>query len=179
MLNNNELGIYSLAATLASNLILIIQVIIPLLVPKLGEIKEKKAQLNKLRNIVVYATILLLFINIVFFYFGGFLINLVFGEKYDDSFPVFITLLIATSILSIESILAQYYATIGKIKFLIYYWIVTLAINIVLNYLWIPTYGIIGAAWSSLITYSIMLILVLIKVLKEYFYIRKKNENII
>lgn len=167
LLGNKELGIYSLAATLASNLILIIQVIIPLLVPKLGEIKEKKLQLLKLRNIVFYATIILILINLVFYFFGQFLINLVFGNKYTDSFSVFIILLLASSLISIESIIAQYYATIGKIKFLISYWIITLATNIVLNYLWIPKYGIKGAAWASFVSYGLILLLVLIKILRD------------
>ena len=90
---------------------------------------------------------------------------------------VFKILLLAVSILSLESILAQYYATIGKIKFLIYYWVIALCINVTLNYFWIPDYGIEGASWASLISYSLMLGLLLIKIIREIYFIKTRNEN--
>ena len=104
---------------------------------------------------------------------------MIFGEKYLNAVPIFKILLLASSVLSLEAILAQYYASIGKIKFLIYYWILTLLVNISLNYFWIPKYGIAGAAWSSLISYSLILILLLLKIYTESFLSKTKNENII
>ncbi len=179
ILGNKPLGIYSLAATLASNLILIIQVVIPLLVPRLSEIKEGIEKIKKLTNIMGYAFLLLLFINLFFLFFGEWIIVTVFGDKYLSSVPIFRILLMATSILSLESILAQYYASIGKIKFLIKYWIFTLIVNIILNYFWIPKYGIEGASWSSLISYLIILILLLLKIYRTFYRLKNKNENIV
>ena len=173
ILGNKSLGIYSLAATLASNLILIIQVVIPLLLPKLSEIKDTLEKVKKLMNILGYAFLLLLCINIFFMFFGKWIILMVFGDKYLNSVPIFKILLLASSVLSLEAILAQYYASIGKIKFLIYYWIVTLVLNIILNYYWIPNYGIDGAAWASLVSYFLILILVLIKILIDSQYFKK------
>lgn len=178
-LGNKPLGIYSLAATLASNLILIIQVLIPLLVPRLSEIKDDLKKIKKLMNIMGYAILLLVVINFFFLFFGEWIILMIFGEKYLNSVPIFKILLLASSVLSLEAILAQYYASIGKIKFLIYYWILTLLVNISLNYFWIPKYGIAGAAWSSLISYSLILILLLLKIYTESFLSKTKNENII
>ncbi len=178
-LGNKPLGIYSLAATLASNLILIIQVLIPLLVPRLSEIKDDLKKIKKLMNIMGYAILLLVVINFFFLFFGEWIILMIFGEKYLNAVPIFKILLLASSVLSLEAILAQYYASIGKIKFLIYYWILTLLVNISLNYFWIPKYGIAGAAWSSLISYSLILILLLLKIYTESFLSKTKNENII
>jgi len=178
-LGSKPLGIYSLAATLAANLILIIQVVIPLLIPKLATINNKIEKIKKLRNIVLYAFLLLAGINLVFMFFGEWLIVLVFGNKYLSSVPIFKILLLASSVLSLESILAQFYASIGKIKFLIYYWIVALLANLILNYFWIPLYEIEGAAWSSFISYLLMLILLLIKFVKEFYIIKNKNESIL
>lgn len=179
MLGNEPLGIYSLAATLASNLILIIQVLIPLLVPRLSEIKDNFQKIKKLLSILGYAFILLVFINLFFIFFGEWIIIKIFGAKYLKSAPIFIILLMATSVLSLESIIAQYYASIGKIKFLIKYWIFTLTINIILNYFWIPKYGIEGASWASLISYLIILILLLLKIYRAIYLLKNKNENII
>lgn len=175
ILGNQPLGIYSLAATLASNLILIIQVLIPLLVPRLSEIKDDLKKIKKLMNIMAYALLLLLAINIFFQIFGEWIILLVFGDKYLNSVPIFKILLLASSVLSLEAILAQYYASIGKIKFLIYYWILTLLVNICLNYFWIPKYGIAGAAWSSLVSYSLILILLLLKSIQGIFSLKNKQ----
>tara|TARA_B100000809_G_C15138468_1_gene531794 strand:+ start:5716 stop:6981 length:1266 start_codon:yes stop_codon:yes gene_type:complete len=177
MLGNKPLGIYSLAAILASNLILIIQVLIPLLVPRLSELKDDLAKIKKLMGIMGYAFLLLIFINLVFLFCGEWLIVLVFDEKYLSSVPIFRILLMATSILSLESILAQYYASIGKIKFLIKYWILTLISNVILNYFWIPEYGIEGASYASLISYSFILILLLSKILIEFYNWKTKHEN--
>ena len=176
-LGDKPLGIYSLAATLASNLILIVQVVIPLLVPKLASIKDSIEKIKKLKNIMFYALFLLIVINVFFVLFGEWVITFVFGDKYIDSVLVFKILLLAVSILSLESILAQYYATIGKIKFLIYYWVIALCINVTLNYFWIPDYGIEGASWASLISYSLMLGLLLIKIIREIYFIKTRNEN--
>ena len=159
-IGNKPLGIYSLAATLATHLILIINVVIPLLLPKLATIKNTIERIKKLRNIIFYAVILLVGINLGFYFFGKWFIVLVFGNKYIESVTIIQILLMATSVLSLETILAQYYAFIGKIKFLIYYWLITLLLNIILNYLWIPEYGIEGAAWASFISYSLILVLV-------------------
>ena len=179
MLGDKALGIYSLGATLAANLILIIQVVIPLLVPKLSTIKDSIEKIKKLRNIVLYASILLVFINVVFMVLGEWVIVTVFGDKYIGATAVFKILLLASSVLSIESILAQFYASIGKIKFLIYYWSVALVLNLGLNYVWIPEYGIEGAAWASFISYLLMLILLIVKFVKEYYLIKNKNESIV
>ena len=159
-MGNKPLGIYSLAATLATHLILIVQVVIPLMLPKLATIQSPVERIKKLGNILTYSFLLLIGINIGFYFIGEWFIVLVFGDKYQESVIIIQILLMATSVLALESILAQYYAFIGKIKFLIYYWIITLLVNVILNYLWIPEFGIIGAAWSSLISYTLILIMV-------------------
>lgn len=166
-MGNKPLGIYSLAATLATHLILIINVVIPLLLPKLATINNTNKRIKKLRNIIFYALILLVLINLGFYFLGKWFIVLVFGDKYLDSVIIIQILLMATSVLSLETILAQYYAFIGKIKFLIYYWVITLLLNIILNYLWIPKYGIEGAAWASFISYSLILVLVGLRLIFE------------
>lgn len=166
-MGNKPLGIYSLAATLATHLILIINVVIPLLLPKLATINNTSERIKKLRNIIFYALILLVLINLGFYFLGKWFIVLVFGDKYLESVIIIQILLMATSVLSLETILAQYYAFIGKIKFLIYYWVITLLLNIILNYLWIPKYGIEGAAWASFISYSLILVLVGLRLIFE------------
>ncbi len=166
-MGNKPLGIYSLAATLATHLILIINVVIPLLLPKLATINNTNERIKKLRNIIFYALILLVLINLGFYFLGKWFIVLVFGDKYLESVIIIQILLMATSVLSLETILAQYYAFIGKIKFLIYCWVVTLILNIILNYLWIPKYGIEGAAWASFISYSLILVLVGLRLIFE------------
>jgi O-antigen/teichoic acid export membrane protein len=166
-MGNKPLGIYSLAATLATHLILIINVVIPLLLPKLATINNTNERIKKLRNIIFYALILLVLINLGFYFLGKWFIVLVFGDKYLESVIIIQILLMATSVLSLETILAQYYAFIGKIKFLIYYWVITLLLNIILNYLWIPKYGIEGAAWASFISYSLILVLVGLRLIFE------------
>lgn len=166
-MGNKPLGIYSLGATLATHLILIINVIIPLLLPKLATINDTNKRIKKLKNIIFYALILLVLINLGFYFLGKWFIVLVFGDKYLESVIIIQILLMATSVLSLETILAQYYAFIGKIKFLIYYWVITLLLNIILNYLWIPKYGIEGAAWASFISYSLILVLVGLRLIFE------------
>lgn len=166
-MGNKPLGIYSLAATLATHLILIINVVIPLLLPKLATINNTDERIKKLRNIIFYAIILLVLINLGFYFLGKWFIVIVFGDKYLESVIIIQILLMATSVLSLETILAQYYAFIGKIKFLIYYWVITLLLNIILNYLWIPKYGIEGAAWASFISYSLILVLVGLRLIFE------------
>lgn len=166
-MGNKPLGIYSLAATLATHLILIINVVIPLLLPKLATINNTNKRIKKLKNIIFYALILLILINLGFYFLGKWFIVLVFGDKYLESVIIIQILLMATSALSLETILAQYYAFIGKIKFLIYYWVITLLLNIILNYLWIPKYGIEGAAWASFISYSLILVLVGLRLIFE------------
>jgi len=64
--------------------------------------------------------------------------------------------------LSLETVLGQFLAAIGMPMRLVYFWLLCFLVNLVLNIMWIPIYGEIGAAYASVISYLSIFILVFI-----------------
>ena len=69
--------------------------------------------------------------------------------------------------ISLETILMNYYAAKTMPAFAVVTPIIGLTLNIVLNIVFIPVYGITGAAVSSLFSYGLMFILLLGYYLRE------------
>jgi O-antigen/teichoic acid export membrane protein len=93
--------------------------------------------------------------GIVLFFISDIFIKTFFGEKFIDSINVIKILLPGIVLFSVFRVLNGYFSGLGKVKIIIFIFLPVLIINIVLNFLLIPIYGINGAAFSSTISYSL------------------------
>jgi O-antigen/teichoic acid export membrane protein len=81
---------------------------------------------------------------------------ILFGPLFLPSVGAFYILSIALIFWSMLSIINQYYASIGLPTFMLFLWLGGLLLNIGLNLMFIPKYGIIAAASSSLLSYFLL-----------------------
>lgn len=88
----------------------------------------------------------------------------------DNSYKILILLALTNFILSLFGPLSNFLLGLGKLKFLSYSSIGMAVFNILLLFLLLPTYGIIGAAWAYLIS--------VLPVFYFFFYTEKKYLNL-
>src|SRR5262249_32942096 len=86
------------------------------------------------------------------------MIHLLFGNDFLPAAPAFVLLAVAMIFYGVNNIVSNYLAALPFPWFSVVIWIVICALNIGLNLLWIPAYGIMGASLSSLVCYVLVLL---------------------
>jgi O-antigen/teichoic acid export membrane protein len=82
------------------------------------------------------------------------LIPLIFGSGFARSTPMIRGILPGVMVMVVFRILNSRLAGMGKPQLAIYSFIPALVINLILNILWIPQYGGMGAVWATNISYA-------------------------
>jgi len=167
-----ETGLYSIAANFVDGIIILPSIIALLLLPKAVENLSQSGEL-----IAKTARISAIIIGIICLgavIFGRPAINFMFGSIFDKSFIPLLILIPGAFFFALETILAQYFAAHNRLIPIIYYWIIATILNIGLNIVFIPTYGMVAAAASSLFAYSFVFFIVGFKFLSINHYSYKK-----
>jgi O-antigen/teichoic acid export membrane protein len=154
-------GFYSIAVLLAEKLSHIPESIQVVLFPRLSALDPADA--NRLTPRVVRNS---LFATAVaaggLYLLSRPLLLLFFGTEYLDSLAAFRVLIPGVVMLSVAKILSTDFS--GRDK-RIYYTVgtaVAFAANVVLCLLWIPRWGIVGAAWASTVAYTVQAVVMLV-----------------
>jgi O-antigen/teichoic acid export membrane protein len=146
-------GIYMVAYSLGSALNIIFSGINSAFSPWLfGQLKEDNEE--KKRNIVkktYFYFIFLIIMSIVAFFAAPPILRLIIGEKFHQAADILPILIIGQVFLGMYFMVTNYIFYVKKTKYLSYVTISSGAINIGLLLLFIPIYGIYGAALSFLI----------------------------
>ena len=90
------------------------------------------------------------------------LLPLIFGKSFIPSIRVVQTILPGIVIFMIYRIIESYFAGLGKPMLSVKTLIPSLVLNIILNLLWIPRYGIIGSAMATNLSYAFATLIFLI-----------------
>lgn len=152
MLDVSSLGVYSIAVTLAELLFLVPVSVSSALLGKLYNTQEPGAA----RSIMARTLKLTLWICAALALAGiplSLLIPAVYGQAYAGAVPSVMVLLGGAVFASVARVGMQYFFTLGRPKVHLYTTLITLAVNIALNFLLIPRWGIFGAAVASSISY--------------------------
>jgi PST family polysaccharide transporter len=153
MLGDSEVGIFSAALRLSEVWYMIPMIILPSLYPILID--------NKKNNEVKYGSLvqltldfmvgIALLIAVVITVFSGDLIVLIYGDNYKSAAPVLAVHIWASIFVFIGVAGSYWYLTENLQKLSFYRTILGAIINIVLNYILIPTYGVLGSAIATVI----------------------------
>jgi O-antigen/teichoic acid export membrane protein len=162
--DNGEIGIYSVGVTLASMLWIIPDAFKDVLFNKTAKSDSIKA-INFSIKINVYISLIVI---IGFVIIGKTFITLVYGVDYIDAFNVTVVLLIGTVPMIFFKMVNTLYQAIGKQKFSFYILFISVMINVIVTFLIVPLLGIMGAAISSVISYLICGIIMLISFINKY-----------
>uniref|UniRef100_B8HUJ1 Polysaccharide biosynthesis protein n=1 Tax=Cyanothece sp. (strain PCC 7425 / ATCC 29141) TaxID=395961 RepID=B8HUJ1_CYAP4 len=154
-----QVGIYSIAITLVDKIYILPAAFGSILFPKLSSLSNKDEKLNFLGKTLFPLIVAMVFAGLLLGFLAHPIIRLLYGEDFLPAVPVLIALLPGVICLGINSVLMNYFASIGMPPITVYSPLIATIINVIINTFLIPHFGIIGAALSSTISYSIMLVL--------------------
>ncbi|GGG07685.1 flippase [Paenibacillus aceti] len=173
----SDIGIYSVGVTLAGIVWLIPDAFKDVLF-------NKTAKDNSLKDIVfgikfnIYLSIIII---IGFSLLGKDFLYLMYGKEYIASYSVTLLLFVGCIPMIFFKILNTLYISNGNQKISFFILIAAVIANVIGNYILIPFMGISGAAISSIISYSVSGIILLLSFIKRYNIAIKEivlfNEN--
>jgi O-antigen/teichoic acid export membrane protein len=161
-------GVYSVPSRLASFIVVIATSYTAVLIPRLAGFGDK----DKERRYLVKATVALIPIigGIVFWIFiANPFIVLLFGERYQESVPVFQILAAAMIplLISVPAVTAIIYA-IRKPVYIGVFSAFNLVAIFLLNYIFIPQYGVLGPTITLSVVYSLYAVYTWVVVIRHY-----------
>ena len=158
-LNPLAVGLYSIAVGLAEKIWLISQSAGLVLFPRVSSETDKK----KLKQFTPLVCRNILFITLIgavlFFFLSDWIITLFYSKAFSDSILPLKILLIGTVAISGSIAMSNDIAGRGKPIINAYIGAVSVIINIILNIIWIPKFGIIGASWATAVSYTVLFII--------------------
>lgn len=157
MIDARAVGIYDSAVRIAEVWYFVPGIIISSLTPAIvnaNMVSEQSynARLKKLIYFMVFVTI---FVGITVTIFAPFIMNVIYGNEFMEGVKilqiyVWSGLPVALGTLSVIFLIVE-----KNGKYVFYSTFIPMVTNIILNILWIPTYGIVGSAYATLISYSL------------------------
>jgi len=150
-----EAGFYSLASTFGNVFFILPSSIIAVIFPKINAEKRlKKESIAKYSRISLFLVFLMAIGALLFI---GPVIGLLFGEEFLASVQPIILLLPGLIAWSVATVLGGYFFSVGYPLKLTISWFFVAVLNIVLNFIYIPQYGMAAAALSSTVSYILAL----------------------
>lgn len=146
---------YKTATLLPSNLIFISQSVILFVYPYIRKnVTNKEYVKRKYITVIKQLAIINLILTVSLYFLAPFVVRLLFSDKYTESIPALKVLLIGFFFAGTFRIPAgNFIAAIHKIKVNVVITGVSGVLNIVLDYLFIVRYGIIGAAYATTLVF--------------------------
>ena len=99
------------------------------------------------------------------YFMGEFVLKLVYGAEYIAYADAFVLTMVAGFILYLATVLGYTLTAIGFIKQQVYLFSIVLIFSVLVSYLCIPEYGIIGGIYTLMVSYLVQCILSLLVVL--------------
>lgn len=157
ILGSEQAGYYSIAATMADMVYMLPVVIGTILFPKLSALSDNRKKWELTKKISYGVGCLMIVLVVAAVSLAKPVMGFLYGKAFLPAVPAFIWLMPAILLLSVNSVLMNYFASIGMPSIVIYSPGVAALLNIILNIYLIPARGCVGAAWSSVAAYGLML----------------------
>ena len=155
--NEKGLGIYTTAASLSENWYFIPVAIVTSVFPAIMHARKTDTvrYYKRLQNMYDLMVITSLSIAIVMSFGSSFIYRLLYKPEFWSGAPVLAVHVWAGIFVFLGSASGQYLIAEGYFKLSMLRTGVGAVVNIVLNIFWIPAYGIIGAAYATLVAYAV------------------------
>lgn len=161
-LDYSQVGIYSIAANIIDVLQIASNTVGNLLLVKLADSVTIEDKWDIMRRIIFVFTIVLGVANLGFILLGRILLGIFFGVEFLPVYGVYLWLIPASFSLSFGSLFNNYLNSKGFPVISIVFPAIALLLNIALNLLLIPVWGIYGAALATSIAYTLWFVLIVI-----------------
>lgn len=169
-LSFKEVGIYSIAAHIIDMLQIASNVVGGLLLVKLSDSKSDIDKWLIMKKLLMSFFVLLFCANLGFVIFGKFMIANLYGVQFVPVYSVYLWLIPASFGLSFGSLFNMYLNSKGFPVISIVLPAISLILNIILNYLLIPVWGIKGSALATSVAYILWFVLIVL-------YEQKQSKN--
>jgi len=169
-LSPSDVAFYDIAVLIVELLLIIPVSIKTVLLPKLVYSSEEEKRENVLKT-SRHSFFLLLIGAIPLVVMGKWMIKFVYGEEYISAYYPLLIILPGIIAASINNVIIPYFTSKNKQEITILITLPSLIVNIILNIILIPQFGICGAAFATLISYTATTILLLL-------VYKNKNEKI-
>lgn len=167
-----EVGFYSLGANVAETLWQVPIAVGVVLMTRSANQSDEQVATGEVCASLRISLLLVLSAAIVLYLAAPVLVTMLFGERYSDSIPIIRTILPGILFFVILKILNSQFVGSGKPQLTLIALLPSLLVNIILNILFIPSYGGTGAAMATNISYfsaSLLLLLVYSRTFKTGF----------
>jgi len=153
LMDAQSVGIYAVAARLSELWYFIPAAIVSSLFPAIIKYHEndKVKFYNKFQQLYDLMVWMAFSIAIVISFFGTGLVQILFGEAYIDAGNVLIIHIWSGVFVFLGFASGKYFIVENLVKKSFYKSLLGAIINVILNYIWIKQYGIIGAAMATLV----------------------------
>ena len=155
MLGNYSVGIYSLAMQFVEVGYAIPQILVTTLFPSIValQLRDKERFVRRMEEfLAILVTIALLF-SVAIALVAEPLISLIFGQAYADAAPIVVVYVWASVFVFVGTASGRWYIVEGLHKLALLRAVFGAIVNIALNLLLIPIYGLKGAAVATVISY--------------------------
>jgi O-antigen/teichoic acid export membrane protein len=168
-INPGALGVYSLGYKIASIIVILFTAIDMSYLPKFFKFANigNSKNINKLVQINRIYIVILLFISFLISFFSKEVILIFFSKEFYDAHKVVMIISYGFFLSQTCSIISKNLSQSKKVTQGMYIDLSSAGLNIVLNILLIPVYGILGAAWATLLSFLFSVIV--------YYYYSKRN----
>jgi O-antigen/teichoic acid export membrane protein len=157
MMNAAAVGIYDSAVRVAEVWYFIPSIIISSVTPAIVNAKSVSERLynSRLRKLILFVLLITVMTSLITSLLSSLIIKVLYGNDFSEGIKI-LQIYVWTGISVSLSTLSVSYLTIERSgKFIFYSTFIPMIINVILNILWIPTYGITGSAYATLLSYSL------------------------
>ncbi len=148
-----EAGVYAIASQVSFLLMMLPGVIATLLFPRVASAQDPRGefaiQVNRHASFVML-------IMCVAAAISSFALPLIYGAPFADATIQLLILLPGVYLVGIEAVLVQHFTGTGLPAAIPVFWLITLAVNLVLNLALVPVLGARGAAVTSTLSYALI-----------------------
>lgn len=163
-INNQQIGIYSVGVTLASMLWIIPDAFKDVLFSKTC----KDDSINEIILSIKINLYICILVIIGFVFLGKLFIYVMYGSEFVSAFRVSLILLFGVIPMILYKLIHPLYIAKGKQNIIVVILFISVVFNIILNFITIPIWGIVGAAISSVVSYTVCGVVFLLLFIKEY-----------
>jgi len=155
ILGNTELGIYSVAVRLAELWYFIPYATQTSMIPYLSRISDEDEYYEKIQKYMDLMALVGYLVAFVMTIISRPLISLLYGSQFIEASTVLVIYVWSGLFMNIAIVRGIYFISSGHTKYSMKVTILGAIMNVILNYLFIPKYGIEGAAYATLISYFV------------------------
>lgn len=153
--NNSDVGIYASSARISEFLYAVPVIISNVFFPKLMKAFSKEnvdKLLYQMFSIVIILALICVFLITIF---SDVIIDVMYGKEYMEASRILRIHAWSIILMSLLVTSSKYIIKINRQDIIFKRELMGLTTNVLLNFLLIPKYGIVGAAWATLISYSV------------------------